>query len=140
MSVNVQRLRTSRRANEAPGRALSTAEQAMMTGAATSKLEEPFDALQANRRNDHNTQDNPRRLRTSPGLKTSEDPIILRRGCKSKEGPVKRIGHRIAHTAPRGPGKNPSGTCMDPAWSVAGGINRAAACAPVSKTSILVRE
>ncbi len=62
MSVSVQRLRASCRANEALDHALSPAEQAAMIGAAMSKLEELFDVLQVDHRNDHNTRDTPRRV------------------------------------------------------------------------------
>lgn len=62
MSVSLHRLRTARRANEGLDYALSAAEQAIMTNAAASKLEELFDILQIDYRNDHNTKGTPQRV------------------------------------------------------------------------------
>jgi GTP cyclohydrolase IA len=62
MSVTVRRLRNTARANEAIDVPLTDAEKAaMITGAAT-KLEELFDILSIDHRNDHNTRDTPRRV------------------------------------------------------------------------------
>ncbi len=52
----------SRRANEALDHALSAAEQSAMISSAASKLEELFDILKIDHRNDHNTRDTPRRV------------------------------------------------------------------------------
>jgi GTP cyclohydrolase I len=62
MSVSIQRLRLSCRANEALDHTLSGAEQAAMISSAAAKLEELFDVLQIDHRNDHNTQDTPQRV------------------------------------------------------------------------------
>ncbi len=62
MSVSIHRFRTGRRANEVLDHALSAAEQSAMISAAASKLEELFEVLQIDHRNDHNTQDTPRRV------------------------------------------------------------------------------
>ena len=62
MSVTIHRLRAPRRANEALDHALSPGEEASMIGAAASKIEELFDILKVDHRNDHNTQDTPRRV------------------------------------------------------------------------------
>ena len=62
MSVSIHHLRKARRANEALDHALSAAEQSMMISSAASKLEELFDVLQIDYRNDHNTKDTPRRV------------------------------------------------------------------------------
>lgn len=52
----------ARRANEALDHALSAAEQSAMISSAASKLEELFDILKIDHRNDHNTRDTPRRV------------------------------------------------------------------------------
>lgn len=62
MSVNVHRLRKPRLANEAIVGALEPAERAAMISAAASKLEELFEILQIDHRNDHNTRDTPGRV------------------------------------------------------------------------------
>ncbi len=62
MSVSIHHLRMSRRANEALDHALSAAEQSAMISSAASKLEELFDILKIDHRNDHNTRDTPRRV------------------------------------------------------------------------------
>lgn len=62
MSVSIHRLRTGRRANEALDHALSAAEQAVMISSAAAKLEELFDILQIDHRNDHNTRDTSKRV------------------------------------------------------------------------------
>lgn len=62
MSVSIHRLRPPRLANEGVNGALDPAERAAMIGAAASKLEELFDILQVDYRNDHNTRDTPRRV------------------------------------------------------------------------------
>ncbi len=59
MSVSIHRLRTASRANEALDHALSASEQSVMISSAASKLEELFDVLQIDHRNDHNTRDTP---------------------------------------------------------------------------------
>ena len=61
-TVNVFRLRPPRLANEAAADALDAAERATMIGAAAAKLEELFDILQVDHRNDHNTRDTPKRV------------------------------------------------------------------------------
>lgn len=62
MSVSVHRLRRGHRANEAVAHPLTAAERAAMIGTAASKIEELFDILQIDHRNDHNTRDTPRRV------------------------------------------------------------------------------
>ena len=62
MSVSIHRLRPPRLANEGVNGALDPAERAAMIGAAASKLEELFDILQVDHRNDHNTRGTPRRV------------------------------------------------------------------------------
>lgn len=62
MSVSVHRLRRSRLANESLNGALDAGERASMIGAAALKLEELFDILQIDHRNDHNMRDTPRRV------------------------------------------------------------------------------
>ncbi len=62
MSVSIHRLRTGRRANETLDHALSAAEQAVMISSAASKLDELFDILQIDHRNDHNTRDTSKRV------------------------------------------------------------------------------
>lgn len=62
MSVSIHHLRMARRANEALDHALSAAEQSAMISSAASKLEELFDILKIDHRNDHNTRDTPRRV------------------------------------------------------------------------------
>ena len=62
MSVSIHHLRLARRANEALDHALSAAEQSAMISSAASKLEELFDILKIDHRNDHNTRDTPRRV------------------------------------------------------------------------------
>ena len=62
MSVSIHRLRPPRLANESVNGALDTGERAAMIAAAALKLEELFDVLQVDHRNDHNTRDTPRRV------------------------------------------------------------------------------
>ena len=62
MSIALHRLRQPQRANEALETSLTAAEQAAMVGAAATKLEELFDILKIDHRNDHNTRDTPRRV------------------------------------------------------------------------------
>jgi len=62
MSVSIHRLRAGRRSNEALEHALAPTEQAAMIDLAASKLEELFDVLQINYRNDHNTRDTAQRV------------------------------------------------------------------------------
>ena len=62
MSVALHRLRQPQRANESLDAPLTAAEQATMVGAAATKLEELFDILRIDHRNDHNTRDTPRRV------------------------------------------------------------------------------
>ena len=62
MSVSIHRLRPPRLANESVNGALDAGERAAMIGAAALKLEELFDVLQVDHRNDHNTRDTPRRV------------------------------------------------------------------------------
>src|SRR5690606_26315553 len=61
MSSNVSRLPASRLCNEAVG-VLTPAEKAKMIAAATKKLEELFDILQLDTKNDHNMQETPIRV------------------------------------------------------------------------------
>ena len=60
--MSVHRLRRSRLANESLNGGLDAGERAAMIGAAALKLEELFDILQVDHRNDHNTRDTPRRV------------------------------------------------------------------------------
>lgn len=62
MGVNIHRLRAGRRSNQALEHALAPGEQAAMIDAAAGKLEELFDALQIDYRNDHNTTDTAQRV------------------------------------------------------------------------------
>ena len=62
MSVSIHRLRRPSLANEGLNGALDPAERAIMIGAAALKLEELFDVLQVDHRNDHNTRDTPCRV------------------------------------------------------------------------------
>jgi GTP cyclohydrolase I len=62
VSVSIHRLRKPSVANEGIAGALDPTERAAMIGAAASKLEELFDILQIDHRNDHNTRDTPRRV------------------------------------------------------------------------------
>lgn len=61
MSQNVCRLPASRLSNEAVG-VLSPAEKAQMIETAAKKLEELFDVLQLDTKNDHNMQETPQRV------------------------------------------------------------------------------
>jgi GTP cyclohydrolase I len=61
-SNNLIRLRHPRRANEGVVGALDGTERETMIRAATLKLEELFDILQIDHKNDHNTRDTPRRV------------------------------------------------------------------------------
>lgn len=62
MSADIHRLARARLANHGVGAALSPADREAMVRAAASKLEELFDTLQIDHRNDHNTADTPRRV------------------------------------------------------------------------------
>lgn len=61
MSQNVHRFRVPRLCNEAVS-VMDPAEQAQMVSAASKKLEELFDVLQLDHKNDHNMQQTPRRV------------------------------------------------------------------------------
>jgi GTP cyclohydrolase I len=62
MSLSIRRLSRPARANEAIDGALLPADREAMVGAAASKIEELFDVLQIDHRNDHNTRGTPRRV------------------------------------------------------------------------------
>jgi GTP cyclohydrolase I len=62
LSISIHRLSRARRANECLDVALTSAEREAMVGAAAGKLEELFDVLQIDHRNDHNTRGTPRRV------------------------------------------------------------------------------
>jgi GTP cyclohydrolase I len=62
MTDNVRRLRVPRLCNEAVEGFSDRADKAAMMAAAAKKLEELFDALHIDHRNDHNTRDTPRRV------------------------------------------------------------------------------
>ncbi len=62
MSVSIHRFRAARRGNETLDDALSAIEQSAMISSAASKLEELFDTLQIDHRNDHNMQNTPQRV------------------------------------------------------------------------------
>lgn len=62
MSVTLHRLRSGTRANEAIDVPLTRSEKAAMVRAAALKLEELFDVLRIDHRNDHNTCDTPQRV------------------------------------------------------------------------------
>lgn len=62
MSIALYRLRRGSRANEALDYPIGAAERSTMIDAAASKLEELFDILRIDHRNDHNTRDTPRRV------------------------------------------------------------------------------
>ena len=61
MSCTIHRLPASRLSNEAVG-VLEPAEKATMIEAAAGKLEELFDILQLDTKNDHNMQETPMRV------------------------------------------------------------------------------
>jgi GTP cyclohydrolase IA len=62
MSSNLRLLRAPRLCNEPVDGFLDKAEKAAMMASAAKKLEELFDVLQIDHRNDHNTRDTPRRV------------------------------------------------------------------------------
>lgn len=62
MSLSIHRLRRSRRANEALDGSLTDAERISMIAAAESKLQDLFEILQIDYRNDHNTRGTPARV------------------------------------------------------------------------------
>ena len=62
MGVSIHRLHAGRRSNEALEHALAPAEHAAMIDAVADKLEELFDVLQIDYRNDHNTTDTAQRV------------------------------------------------------------------------------
>jgi GTP cyclohydrolase I len=62
MSHNVHRLNIARLCNEAIDGPMDEAERAAMTALAARKLEELFDVLRIDHRNDHNTRDTPNRV------------------------------------------------------------------------------
>lgn len=80
MSMSVHRLRRPRLANESVVGALDVSERATMIGAAASKLEELFDILQVDHRNDHNTRDTPQRV-----AKMLVEEIMHGRYCEPPE-------------------------------------------------------
>src|SRR5215207_5793793 len=62
MSPSLRLLRAPRLCNEPVDGFLDKAEKAAMMASAAKKLEELFDVLQIDHRNDHNTRDTPRRV------------------------------------------------------------------------------
>jgi GTP cyclohydrolase I len=62
LSISIHRLTRARRANEPLDTALTPAEREAMVAAAAGRLEELFDILQSDYRNDHNTRGTPRRV------------------------------------------------------------------------------
>ncbi len=82
MSVSIHRLRTARRANEVLDHALNAAEQSVMISSAASKLEELFNVLQIDHRNNHNTRDTSQRVIkmfvSAPGHWPNRRPVDLR--------------------------------------------------------------
>lgn len=62
MSQTVRLLRAPRLCNETIDGYLDKAEKAIMMASAAKKLEELFDVLQIDHKNDHNTRDTPRRV------------------------------------------------------------------------------
>ena len=62
MSSTVHRLNIARLCNEAVDDVVGSAEKALMMAAAAQKLEELFDVLHIDHRNDHNMRDTPRRV------------------------------------------------------------------------------
>jgi GTP cyclohydrolase I len=62
MSTTIRRLRQARLGNEALESPIGGAERTTMVDSAARKLEELFDILQIDHRNDHNTRDTPRRV------------------------------------------------------------------------------
>jgi GTP cyclohydrolase I len=62
MALDLQRIRPAWLCNEAAEGSLSASEKAAMIAAATRKVEELFDVLRIDHRNDHNTRDTPRRF------------------------------------------------------------------------------
>ena len=62
MSLTIQRLHRARLGNEALDQTVGQAERAAMLDAAGKKLEELFDVLRIDFRNDHNTRETPRRV------------------------------------------------------------------------------
>lgn len=80
MSNNIHRLRPPRLANEGVNGALDPAERAAVIGAASLKLEELFDVLQIDHRNDRNTRDTPRRV-----AKMFVEEIMAGRYCEPPE-------------------------------------------------------
>ena len=62
MSENIHRLRVPRLCNETVDGFTDRADKALMMAAAAKKLEELFDALHIDHKNDHNMRDTPRRV------------------------------------------------------------------------------
>lgn len=62
MTQILYRLKQSRLCNEAIDGFMDSAEQAVMMAAAAKKIEELFDVLHVDHRNDHNTRDTPKRV------------------------------------------------------------------------------
>jgi GTP cyclohydrolase IA len=62
MTQNVHRLKVPRLCNEPVDGFMDRAEKAVMMASAAKKLEELFDVLHIDHRNDHNTRDTPRRV------------------------------------------------------------------------------
>src|SRR5262245_537145 len=62
MTTNVHRLNVARLCNESVEGFKDKAERAIMMAQAAKKLEELFDVLHIDHRNDHNTRDTPRRV------------------------------------------------------------------------------
>ena len=62
MTANVHRLNLARLCNEAVDGPMEESERAAMTALAARKIEELFDVLRIDHRNDHNTRDTPHRV------------------------------------------------------------------------------
>lgn len=80
MNANIHRLRPPCLANEGVNGALNPAERAAMIGTVALKLEELFDALRIDHRNDHNTRDTPRRV-----AKMFVEEVMAGRYCEPPE-------------------------------------------------------
>jgi GTP cyclohydrolase I len=62
MSTSIRRLHQARLSNEGLDLPLDAAEKTLMIGSAAKRIEELFDSLQIDHRNDHNTRETPQRV------------------------------------------------------------------------------
>ena len=96
MSPSLRLLRAPRLCNEPVDGFLDKAEKAAMMASAAKKLEELFDVLQIDHRNDHNTRDTPRRV-----AKMFVEEVLHGRYSEPPPPAIRSRAHHLFMIAPR---------------------------------------